>query len=172
MAKPPLDITIRPAHSADMPAIMALHTEAFEQADEARIVETLKEDGESLISLIAIAPDSQIIGHIQFFPIEVINCDRPANFAGLGPVSTHPDVQKRGVGSALIREGLAQARTAGIQKVFVLGHPSYYPRFGFEAAETAGFAAAWGGPAFMAIRLNSGGPEFGELIYPQAFSEE
>ena len=169
--KPKLPISIRPAKRADIQEIMDLHEDAFDQEDEARIVEALADDGESLLSLVALNEDGRIVGHIQFFPIEVINHDRPANFAGFGPVSAASELQNRGIGTALIEAGLKTIKDQGIQKVFVLGHPKFYKRFGFSQQETVGFAAAWGGPAFMALRLNSGGPEFGELVYPAAFAE-
>lgn len=161
---------IEPAREEDLAAICALNDLAFGGSDESRIVETLIEDDESLLSLVARMPDGAIIGHIQFFPIDV-NGPEGGNFAGLGPMSVSPAFQRSGIGSALIKAGLSELKSRGLQKVFVLGHPDYYPRFGFSVDETSGFAAAWGGPAFMAMRLNAGGPDFGELIYPQAFSE-
>lgn len=163
--------TLRPALPDDLPVIISLNDAAFEGPDEGRIVETLVEDDASLLSLVAEAQDQTIIGHIQFFPIEVINTTEHSDFAGLGPMSVHPDWQRRGIGSALIRDGLSRLTTLGIQRVFVLGHPDYYPKFGFSVDLTAGFAAPWGGPAFMAIRLNPGGPDFGELVYPEAFAD-
>lgn len=164
-------ITVRPAQQTDLAAIQALNTLAFGGPEESRIVESLLFDGDDLLSLVAVADNDAIVGHIQFFPIDVRG-NEPGQFAGLGPMCVHPDHQKSGIGGNLIRSGLTQLKTRGIQKVFVLGHPEYYPKFGFSVDHTAGFAAAWGGPAFMAIELNSGGPDFGELVYPQAFSED
>lgn len=161
------EITIRPSTNADLSTIIALNDLAFGQEDEGRIVEVLHEDDASLLSLVA-ERDSQIIGHIQYFPIETMSLV-PARFAGLGPMSVHPDHQKAGIGSALITPGNQLVRDMGIQKVFVLGHKDYYPKFGFSVDETAGMSALWGGPYFMAIRLNAGGPEIAELIYPDAF---
>ncbi len=165
------NIILRNAEPGDLYAIRELNDLAFGGPDEGRIVETLMIEDESLLSLVAATPNGRIIGHIQFFPIDVINTAEAARFAGLGPMSVHPEHQESGIGSALINNGLAELKTIGIQKVFVLGHLEYYPRFGFSHDETAGFAAAWGGPHFMAIRLNAGGPAFGELVYPSAFFE-
>ena len=162
------DINIRPAVDKDLAAIVALNDLAFGQEDEGRIVETLHEDEASLLSLVA-EENSQIVGHIQFFPIEAMS-PTPARFAGLGPMSVHPDYQKTGIGGELIKAGNKLVQEMGIQKVFVLGHKDYYPKFGFTVDETAGFAASWGGPYFMAIRLNAGGPDLAELIYPEAFN--
>ena len=165
------NLKIRRAEPRDLSAIIALNDLAFEGEDEGRIVETLWEDDHSLLSLVAETAEGEIIGHIQYFTIDLMMATEPASFAGLGPMSVHPDRQKTGVGAALIEASLKALKEAGIQKVFVLGHPDYYPKFGFDVAETAAFSAPWGGPAFMAKRLNSGGPEFGELVYPPAFTE-
>ena len=165
------DFTVRDAAPEDLSAILSVNDAAFGQADEGHIVETLHDDDDSLLSLVAVNAAGAIVGHIQFFPIEVEFTDQPARFAGLGPMSVTPDLQKTGIGTELIRQGLGRLRSDGVQKVFVLGHTSYYPKFGFSVDETAGFSAPWGGPYFMAIRLNSGGPEFGELSYPAAFAE-
>lgn len=161
--------TIRQATAEDLPAIVSLNDMAFGQTDEGRIVESLEYEGDNLLSLVA-EQDGNIVGHVQFFPIECLFASTPAQFAGLGPMSVSPELQKSGIGSELIREGLAQLKTAGFQRVFVLGHKEYYPRFGFSVDETAGFGSPWGGPYFMAIVLNSGGPAFGELQYPEAFA--
>ena len=165
------DLTIRTAGPEDLKQICDLNDLAFGGPDESRIVRCLEEDDQSLLSLIAETPDNKVAGHIQFFPIDVISTEPAAQFAGLGPMSVHPDTQRTGIGGALINAGLDRLKQQGIQRIFVLGHTDYYPRFGFSVDQTAGFAAAWGGPAFMAIQLNAGGPDFGELIYPGAFSE-
>lgn len=162
---------IRPARPADLEAICALNDLAFGGPEESRIVRALEEDDASLLSLVAETPDQDVIGHIQFFPIELASIDREAVFAGLGPMSVRPDRQGSGIGSDLVRTGLDQLRSLGVHRVFVLGHTGFYPKFGFSVDATSGFAAAWGGPAFMAAELKSGGPEFGQLIYPEAFAD-
>ena len=165
------DYVIRSATPADLPAICTLNDLAFGGPDEGRIVEALDDDGDTLLSLIAKTPDDQVIGHIQFFEIGLIG-PGPAQIAGLGPMSVRPDIQRSGIGSVLVQYGLDSLARHGAHRVFVLGHPDYYPRFGFSVDATAGFAAPWGGPAFMAIELNAGGPGFGQLQYPAAFSED
>lgn len=159
---------IRLTKPDDLGDILSLNDLAFGQEDESGIVQTLEDDGDSLLSLVADA-DGRIVGHIQFFPIECLSTEQ-GQFAGLGPMSVAPDLQKSGIGSALIEAGLERLKQDGIQRVFVLGHKEYYPRFGFSVDETAGFASPWGGPYFMATVLGSGGPSFGELHYPAAFS--
>lgn len=152
-----------------MKAILALHNDAFDQEDEANIVEQLSEDGDSLLSLVAVTEDGVLIGHIQFFPIEVKDSDTHTKFAGFGPVSVTPDLQSKGIGGALILEGIAHMDRQGIQKLFVLGHTAYYPRFGFNRDDARAYDVPWQGKHFMALRLNAGGPADGKLSYPAAF---
>ena len=163
------DITLRLSSEDDLPAIKTLNDLAFEQEDEGLIVERLYENDEALLALVA-ERDGALVGHIQFFPIDTSGM-LPAKFAGLGPMSVHPDLQGTGLGGELIGAGLKEVKALGFQKVFVLGHAEYYPRFGFSVDETAGMAAPWGGPHFMAIELNPGSPPLAELHYPSAFFE-
>lgn len=165
------DYTIRSATLADLPSIKALNDLAFGGRDESHIVQTLHDDGDGLLSLIATTSSHDIIGHIQFFEIALIG-PKSGRIAGLGPMCVAPNYQKSGIGSKLVAYGLQSLAQQGAHRIFVLGHADYYPKFGFSVDATAGFAAPWGGPAFMAIELNGGGPEFGELQYPAAFSED
>ncbi len=150
-------------------AVCALHALAFGQADEAFILRTLHEDDENVLSLAAFAGD-ELAGHLQAFPIGL---DGPgeARFCGIGPMAVADDRQRTGIGKALLERALETLAQRGFQRVFVLGDPAYYTASGFSAGETAGFSAPWGGPAFMAMRLNPGGPDFGALAYPSAFAE-
>lgn len=158
-------IWIRQAEADDADAITALNDLAFDNPDEAKIVTQLAQDGDSLASLVA-HNDREIVGHIQFFRILVDGADVAC---GLGPMSVHPEVQSRGIGGGLIRFGLTLMEGQGRCWCFVLGHPDYYPKFGFAAGAATPFSAAWSGPAFMARRLNSDGPAAGALTYPAAF---
>ena len=82
-----------------------------------------------------------------------------------------PGEQRRGIGYALIKAGMPQVEQLGRQLVFVLGHPDYYPRFGFHPAVAARYDAPWSGEAFMAIELFESAPRSGTLTYPRAFME-
>lgn len=159
------DIWIRQAREDDADAITALNDVAFGGPDEARIITQLAADGDSLYSLVA-HDDRTILGHIQFFRILVDGQDVAA---GLGPMSVVPERQKSGIGSGLIRFGLQLMAGSGRGPVFVLGHPDYYPRFGFSAATAAAYTAPWSGEAFMATPPPAGAPETGTLTYPAAF---
>ncbi len=159
------DIWIRQAREDDAEAITALNDAAFATKAEARIITELARDGDSLYSLVA-HNDRDILGHIQFFRILIDGADIAA---GLGPMSVLPDRQRSGIGSGLVKFGLALMEGAGREAVFVLGHPAYYPRFGFCADAAAPFQAQWSGPSFMALRFGETGEQAGQLTYPAAF---
>lgn len=159
------DTWIRLTRSEDMDAVAALNTDAFGGPDEAAITRRLHADGDSLLSLVA-TRNEEIIGHIEFFRILI---DGKPAAVGLGPMSVKPEVQGQGVGSGLIRMGLIPLEARAESIVFVLGHPDYYPKFGFSSAAAALFRAPWSGPAFMAKIINPGAPQAGELTYPAAF---
>ena len=158
---------IRATRPEDMDAIAALNTSAFGGPDEARITRQLHADGDSLVSLVAVADNENIVGHIEFFRILI---DGQPLAAGLGPMSAKPGMQKSGIGSYLVRTGLEELDDLGETLVFVLGHADYYPRFGFAADTAKPFTAPWSGPHFMALRLAEGGPSSGALTYPSAFT--
>lgn len=160
--------TIRPSTPDDLDRVAALNTAAFGTTDEARITRQLHADGDSLISLVAEEEDGRLVGHIEFFRIHVSGKDVAA---GLGPMCVAPGEQRRGIGYALIKAGMPQVEQLGRQLVFVLGHPDYYPRFGFHPAVAARYDAPWSGEAFMAIELFESAPRSGTLTYPRAFME-
>ena len=119
----------------DAAAVREVNEQAFGSPLEARIVESLR-SASDCISLVATRND-QVIGHILFTPVSL---DPPVGFrvAGLGPMSVRPEDQRAGVGSQLIRAGLEACSQHGYSAVVVVGHPAYYPRFGFEPAHTRG----------------------------------
>ncbi|MEZ6010304.1 MAG: N-acetyltransferase [Hyphomonas sp.] len=149
----------------DMDAVAALNTEAFGGPAEAAITRRLHAAQDSVLSLVA-TRNEEIVGHIEFFRILI---DGQPSAVGLGPMSVKPGVQGQGIGAGLIRMGLIPLGGRGETIVFVLGHPDYYPKFGFSADLAAVFRAPWSGPAFMARLINPGAPESGELTYPAAF---
>lgn len=126
-------ITIRPETPADVHAITAVTIEAFRSLEvsdqtEHLIVRALREAGALTLSLVA-DRDREVIGHIAFSPVTF--SDRTPGWEGLAPVSVHPAHQRQGIGSALVREGLARIRAAGARGCCLVGHPEYYGRFGF-----------------------------------------
>lgn len=147
-------VIIRPEKAEDFPHVHRVNALAFAREDEARLVEKLR-DVEPLISLVA-ESDGQVIGHILFSPMTFEN--KESDFLGLAPMAVLPEFQNQGVGSMLAREGLRIANEQGFAAVFVLGHPEYYPRFGFAAARTKGFYSEYDVPdeAFMVLELEAG----------------
>ncbi|ROU07099.1 GNAT family N-acetyltransferase [Lysobacter enzymogenes] len=148
----------------------ALNRAAFGRADEADLVDRLHADGLVRLSLVAVE-DDEVVGHILFTGLPTRVDGREVDAVALAPMAVHPHWQGAGVGSALVREGLARLAREGCEAAIVLGHPGYYPRFGFSAALAARLASPFAGEAFMALELAEGGlrGEAGEVRYPAAF---
>src|SRR5262245_11922157 len=123
-------IRIRPEHAGDAAAVCAVHCAAFPTDAEAHLVEWLRARGAARVSLVAEVDDA-VVGHVLFSPVSIVAESGCRHGLGLAPVAVMPAHQRRGVGSALVREGLVACREAGCAFVVVLGHPGYYPRFGF-----------------------------------------
>jgi putative acetyltransferase len=106
------------------------------------------------LSLVAVV-DEQVVGHILFSPVRIADEGEGWSAIALGPMAVLPAQQGNGVGSALVRAGLAQLRRAGHEVVFVLGHTGFYPRFGFRPAAARGLHCQWDVPAdvFMVVAL-------------------
>ena len=124
---------IRHARPADQPAIREVVAAAFRQPDEADLVERLRAGGDVVFELVAEEAGS-IVGHILFSRLWA---DRTGLFAALAPVSVTPERQNAGVGGRLIRAGLETCKDFGAEGVLLLGHPAYYPRFGFSPEAAA-----------------------------------
>jgi putative acetyltransferase len=147
-------ISIREERSDDAAAIRDLHTAAFEGPVEAKIVDRLRLSCPDLVSLVAVDGE-RVVGHILFSPVTVD--DGPVGM-GLAPLAVLPEYQRQGIGSALIERGLAALRERCCPFVVVLGHPDYYPRFGFERTSAHGLASQWDGvpdEAFMVLVLDA-----------------
>lgn len=150
----------------------AVNLAAFDSPAEARLVDALR--GQTFPYLSLVADDKgRIVGHIMFTPVLLPGHPR-ARLLGLAPMAVVPEYQRSGVGTALIEEGLLQARDLGAGAVVVLGHPSYYPRFGFEPASAHGITCEYDAPdeAFMILELAPGHLEglAGTVQYHGAFA--
>jgi putative acetyltransferase len=150
-----VQITIRPETAADIPATRRVNELAFGSASEANLVDALREKAHPHISLVAVVED-QVVGHIFFSPVSIES--GPANAMGLAPMAVLPEYQKQGIGSLLVRHGLVEAHRAGFDIVVVLGHPQYYPRFGFFPASQKELRCEYPVPdeVFMVIELEPG----------------
>jgi len=147
-------ITIRNENYQDIPAIRWVNELAFESNAEADLVEALRVSGAPLISLVAQEGD-QVVGHIMFSPVTIQSEKESFSAAGLGPMAVLPDWQGKGIGSQLVRRGLEECRLAGYQAAVVLGHPWFYPHFGFMPSVQWGIRWEHEAPeeAFMALEL-------------------
>jgi len=166
-------ITSRPETAADHGAISALNIAAFGGPDEAGIVDRLRADGLVIASLVA-EENGEIVGHILFSELPIEAGQRLIRGAALAPMAVAPACQRRGIGSRLVRSGLETCHAQGIEVVVVLGHPEYYPRFGFSAELAQHLLAPFSGPAFMALELKKGildGVE-GIARYPDALESD
>ena len=126
------NILIRDEKSSDYDAIAAVTIAAFEKMEisnhsEQFIIEALRSAKALSVSLVA-EIDERIMGHIAFSPVTV--SDRTKDWYGLGPVSVHPDFQRKGIGKALIREGLSRLNVLNAKGCCLVGHPQYYKQFG------------------------------------------
>jgi putative acetyltransferase len=152
------DLLIRREQPSDASAIRRVLESAFGQPAEANLVKALRSAGGLTLSLVALC-DNEVIGHIAFSPVSIGGKATYPSALALAPVAVSPDSQRSGIGSALIRFGLEDARRLGHPGVIVLGHAEYYPRFGFLLASRFGITCPFAVPDehFMAIELSPGG---------------
>lgn len=150
-----MSVTIRKERPEDIGPIRAVNDKAFGQPQEGRLVDLLRENGGVVLSLVAIVND-RVVGHILYSPVSVDADGKRTSGAGLGPVAVLPEHQRQGIGSRLITTGNRTLRGDGCPFVVVLGHPEYYPRFGFERASSYGVTCEWEVPdgAFMILVLD------------------
>ncbi|MFF3612143.1 GNAT family N-acetyltransferase [Streptomyces sp. NPDC002580] len=157
--------------SADFAEVHALTAAAFERAEEADLVDALRADAEAWLpglSYVAEAPDGTVAAYALITRCHVDGV--PA--AALAPVAVRPGQQRRGAGSAVVRAVLDAARARGEGLVLVLGHPGYYPRFGFGPASDYGVRPGFDVPSehLMALVLDdSVSVTPGTIRYPAAF---
>ena len=147
---------IRSERQTDRAQVRAVNTAAFETSLEADLVESLHAKGVELVSLVA-EIDSAVVGHILFSPVSLTEHPQ-LKLMGLGPMAVMPDYQRQGIGSALVREGLNCCKQLHCKAVVVLGHPEYYPRFGFVPASELAIRSEYDVPdeAFMIAELEPG----------------
>jgi len=140
----------------DVAAIREVNDSAFPQPAEARLVDALRGQVDPWISLVA-DRDGRVIGHILFTKVTVSG-EIPWDAIALGPMAIHPDFQRQGVGTLLVEAGLLACKEQGHTVVFVLGHPTFYARFGFARAKPRGLTCKWNVPdeAFMVAELEQG----------------
>jgi putative acetyltransferase len=163
-------VEIRGRTAADDAAIRRLNDDAFGGNYESRLIEDLRVAGLDAVELVAVENDD-IVGQILFSVLTTTIDRQTVPALALAPMAVRPDRQRRGIGSALVRAGLALANDRDWRAVIVLGHKGYYPRFGFSAALARPLKAPFAGDAFMALELAPGAlrGEEGRVTYPSAF---
>jgi len=146
---------IREESPNDRAAVREVNIRAFGQTVEADLVDALRENSAGLLSLVAVK-DGQVVAHILFSPATIGADDNIVEGMGLAPMAVLPDYQQQGIGSELVRAGIARLASTACPFVIVLGHPHYYPRFGFEPASRRGIRSEWEVPdeAFMILVLD------------------
>lgn len=148
-------IEIREEKLGDQAAVRHLNEVAFENGPEADVVDKLRASCDNFVSLVAV-DQGAVVGHILFTPAILDNGGLVG--MGLAPMAVSPSHQRKGIGSLLVRHGLERLRQAGCPFIIVLGHPEYYPRFGFELASHYKLRSQWEGvpdEAFMVVVFDS-----------------
>ncbi len=166
---------IRQEYHDDADQIREVNEEAFNQPDEADLIDELRENGKVIVSLVA-EEDRAVVGQILFSEAS-IDGHSEIKVAGLAPMAVLPEHQSQGIGTLLMREGLDECLSLGYDAVIVLGHTDYYPRFGFKAASEFSIRSEWEDEiqkdAFMVLELHAGALNGIEGIarYADEFSE-
>lgn len=165
--------TIRQEYDGDFEAIREVNEEAFNQPDEADLMDALRESDHIVVSLVA-EKNREVVGHICLSEASIDEYD--LKVAGLAPMAVLPEYQNRGIGTLLVEEGLDECLSRGYAAVIVLGHVAFYSRFGFKPASEFGIRSEWEEiqeDAFMVLELHAGALDGVEGIarYADEFSE-
>ncbi|MGH7399527.1 MAG: GNAT family N-acetyltransferase [Candidatus Rokuibacteriota bacterium] len=147
------DVRIRAEQPGDQAAVRAVNLAAFETPAEASLVDALRARARPIVSLVA-EEAGAIVGHIMFSPV-VLPGHPALTLMGLAPMAVAPARQRGGIGSALVRPGLDECRRLGADGAVVLGHPDFYPRFGFAPGVRFGLGCEYDVPleTFMVLEL-------------------
>lgn len=158
----------------DIPAIHTVNEAAFETGAEANLVDNLRDKNAHVISMVAEKED-RIIGHILFSPVTLTAKGSEVTLLGLAPMAVLPQYQEQGIGSKLVEKGLEESHRQGYPAVVVLGHPDYYPRFGFVPSRKYNITSEYDVPpeVFMIIELQPDvlAGKSGIAKYHEAFAE-
>jgi len=176
------NIIIRQETQDDYSWVIELTEKAFETLEisdhnEGKLVDTLRKANTFIEELSLVAElNGQIVGHILFTPIIINNGEQQFQSLVLAPVSVLPAFQKQGIGAELSLAGHQKAKELGFQSVILIGHPEYYPRFGYKPASTWGIKTHYELPSddvFMAVELTEGALSnvSGMVIFPPEFGE-
>jgi putative acetyltransferase len=172
-SSPNHSISIRIEDSANLrerSIIRAINEAAFGGSDEADLVDKLRAEKHALLSLVA-EIDAGIVGHIMFSRMSISTSTGLVAAVALAPLAVHPEHQHERIGSMLVQYGLELLRGRGEKIVIVVGHPDYYPKFGFSTDKARLIESPFPSEAFMAAELSVGALDGiqGKVVYPPAF---
>jgi len=156
-----MSTVVRRETPEDRQAVWHVNRAAFETTDEANLVDALRDGGYVEVSLVA-EVGGEIVGHILFSRVTIVTTVGTVDALSLAPMAVLPEHQRQGIGSKLVESGLETCRQGGHRIVVVLGHPDFYPRFGFSAETARPIESPFeGGEAWMAMELEPGAPWIG-----------
>lgn len=169
-------VIVRAENEGDSGAVRKLNKKAFGGNSESKLVDALRGSDGFIPALSLVAEIAgRVVGYILFSPVEIRDGDKTVPALALAPMAVLPDCQERGIGTLLVKRGLEEAARLGHRIVVVVGHPGYYPRFGFVKAGEKGLRLPFECPdeVFMALELVPGALDGarGEIVYPREFSE-
>ena len=148
-------VSVRYEKPEDIPLIYSVHEKTFKRDAEGRLADRLRRACADHISLVA-EDNGTIVGHVMFTPVLIKN-DKEIRGMGLAPMAVLPTHRRRGIGTLLVQSGLQILQKKGCPFVIVLGHPDYYPRFGFQPASRFNIKSQWEGvpdEAFMILVMD------------------
>ena len=150
-------LSVRLEMPGDVESIRYVNEQAFGQESESELIEKLRKRDVLTLSLVAIQ-DGEIVGHIAFSPVVVASEGASFEAVALAPMAVLPGYQRQGIGSQMVRTGIEECRRLGHEIIVVLGHPGYYPRFGFVLARPKGIDCEFEAPeeAWMILELREG----------------
>lgn len=164
---------IRAEYPLDRQAVFELNALAFGREGEAKLVDALREGGhfEPGMSLVA-EIDARVVGHLLFSWIELDSSRGALSAAALASLCVDPQFQRRGIGAALLKEGLARMKSIDCQAVLVVGDSAYYRRFGFSAELAKRISCPYSGPRLLGLELERGTLAGAGLraVYPEPFT--
>ncbi|MCY4465447.1 MAG: N-acetyltransferase [Chloroflexi bacterium] len=171
------NLRIRLEEPGDIPQLHALVEAAFGRAGEADLLDRLRDEGALLLSHVALL-DDELVGQAAYSLVNVDDGAQVNHFPALGPIAVSPARQRQGIGSALVWAGMAAMRAAGHGLLFLVGHRTYYPRFGFVPALPLGFGSDYVQPGgahehFMVAALDDEtvGSARGHVRFHSAFAD-
>lgn len=168
-----MNLQIRPETPDDYESIKHVNQLAFPGSLEAKLVDELRNGGHAIVSVVAVL-DEVIVGHILFSPVSVEMNDGKTEVLSLAPMAVLPEYQRIGIGTALVEAGINECRKTTYTVVVVLGHPAFYPRFGFRSDLARSLSSPFGdGEAWMAMELVPKALHgiSGTVVYPPPFRE-